>query len=82
MPQPISTKKLLFSRSANRASLSARAAAYALVCIDNVLTVLFGDSANGAFCCASAASDAFAGNLVCHDEFLPNLFFLILSHIY
>ena len=69
-------------RCAYRANTCASAAVQTFVGIDYVLTVLFADSANGTFCSASAASDAFAGNLVCHDEFLPNLFFLILSHIY
>jgi hypothetical protein len=57
---------LFLNRSANRAGTGAGAAIDAIVLIDNVLAVLFGDAAYGALVSASAAGDALIGNLVCH----------------
>ena len=59
-------QKLLFSRSANRASICARAAGNALVSVDNELAVTLGYATNRTSICACAASDALIGNLVCH----------------
>lgn len=60
--------------SANGASRSASTAVDAVVSVDDELAVLFGNSANGAFICASAASDAFIGNLVSHGMYLLSKF--------
>jgi hypothetical protein len=59
-------QKLLFNRSADRASICARAAGNALVGVDNELSVAFGNATNRTSVCACAASDALIGNLVCH----------------
>ena len=59
--------ELFLSRSAYGASVSARAAAYALVSVDNVLAVTLGNATGGATLSASATSDALVRNLVCHD---------------
>lgn len=67
-------QKLLCLGCFNRASAFASAAVDALVCIDNVFAVLFGDAVYGAFLCASAAADAlFCVNDVCHVLLPPRL---------
>ena len=59
----------------------ASAALYALISIDNVLTVALGDSINRALACACAASNALIGNLVCHCDIPPiNIDEIILSY--
>ena len=63
--------ELFLSRSAYGASVSARAAAYALVSVDNVLAITLGNATGGACISASAASDAFIGNLKCHNSKPP-----------
>ena len=68
--------ELFLSRSAYGASVCTRAAAYALVSVDNVLAVTLGYASNRACISASAASDAFIGNLKCHDRNLHK--FLVL----
>ena len=62
----------LFRRigSANGAGGSARAAVDAIIGSDHELAVLFRNSANRAFADASAAGDAFIGNLISHDKYL------------
>ena len=57
--------------STNGAGICARAAADALISVDNVLAVAFGDAANRASICTSATADAFIGNLVCHFKKPP-----------
>ena len=52
----------------------------ALVCVDDHLAVLLTDRLYGTFALASAASDAFIGNLVCHDRIPPTCFVAIVSH--
>ena len=63
--------KLLLCGSAYRASVSASAAADALVSVDNVLAVTLGNTSNRARICASTAADTFIGNFVCHLEKPP-----------
>jgi len=53
-------------RSAYRAGVSASAATYASVSVDNILAVTLGNCGNGASVCASAASDTFIGYLISH----------------
>ena len=59
--------RLLLSGSTNGAGISTSAAFDALIGIDLELAVTFGNGFYGAFTCASAASDAFIGNFVCHS---------------
>jgi len=55
--------------SANGASAFASAAIEASISVDFVNTVVFGNSANRAFVCASTATDANVFvNLVCHNS--------------
>ena len=63
--------RLFLSGSVYGASICARTAADALISIDDVLTVAFGNARYGASICASAAADALIGNLVCHDKQPP-----------
>ena len=63
--------ELFLSRSAYGASVSARAAAYALVSVDNVLAITLGNATGGACISASATSDAFIRNLKCHNSKPP-----------
>ena len=79
---PLCTKKLFFSRSANGASFSARTAAYALVCVDNVLSITLRDATGGASISASATSDAIIRNLVCHSNLPPCYLVQIYSNIF
>ena len=75
-------RKLLLNGRTNGASVSASAAADALISVDNVLAVSLGDAANRTTVSASAAADAFVSNLESHREKPP--FFLvtyILSHL-
>ena len=65
-------QKLLFNRSAYRASLSTGTAANALVSVDNVLAITLGNASSGASVCASSARNALVGNLVCHVKYLRN----------
>ena len=58
--------KLLFLGSANGASAFASTAGDALIGVDNVLAVAFGDRANGALGLASTAHDAFIADLISH----------------
>ena len=53
-----------------RAGSCASATFDALICVDLVLAVAFGDSFYRAFCCASAAADASITNYICHTFFL------------
>ena len=80
--QSLCTKKLFFSRSVNGASLSARTAAYALVCVDNVLSIAFRNATGGASISASAASDAIIRNLVCHNNLPPYYLVQLYSNIF
>ncbi len=64
--------KLLSLGSTYGASTLASTAIKALICIDNVLAVLFGDSADGALVYTSTATDALINiNLVCHKSSPP-----------
>ncbi len=63
--------KLFFSGCANRTCICARTAANALVSIDYVFAITFGDATGRASILASAAVDAFIGNLVCHFDKPP-----------
>ena len=67
----IDEDKLLFSRSANRASICARTAANALISVDNELSVTFGNASYGTSISACATSDALIGNFVCHIKIPP-----------
>lgn len=57
--------------SADRAVTRASAAVDASVGVDNILAVALGNRVYGAALCASAASDALIGNLICHSELPP-----------
>ena len=59
-------KELFLYGCSYGASVSTCAAADALISVDNVLAVAFGNAINGATVSASAAADAFVSNLVCH----------------
>ena len=63
-------EKLFLSGCANRACVCARTAANTLVSIDYVFAITLGDAAGRASILASAAADAFIGNLVCHIKYL------------
>ena len=69
---------LLLCGSSNGACVSARAAAYTFISVDNVLAVTLGDATGGACISASAACDAIVGNLVCHVKEPPEVVFPIL----
>ena len=56
--------------STNGASRSASTAVNAVIGIDDEFAVLFRDGADRAFIGASAASDAFIGNLISHGKYL------------
>ena len=58
--------KLFLSRCANRTSVSTRAAADAIISVDNVLTIALSNATYGTSVCACATSDALVGNLECH----------------
>ena len=73
--------KLFLCGSANGTSVCARAAAYAVICVDNVLAVALGNSTGGASISASAASDAIIGNLVSHFEYLHLDYIYIVAHL-
>ena len=61
---------VLFLRGGTHgADIGASAAIDALVGIDFILAVAFGNRLHGAFGFASAAADAFIGNLICHGGF-------------
>lgn len=60
--------------STNGASGSASSAIDAIIGVDDELAVLFGNSADGAFIGASAASDAIVGNLISHGMYLLIIF--------
>ena len=62
--------KLFLTRSANRANLCASTALCAGLGIDNVLAVTFGNCANRAATCASAAGNTFIANYVCQRKHL------------
>ncbi len=68
--QSFNCKKSVSLRSTDRASICAGTALNALVCVDNIFAVAFGDSFNRAFCRTSAAGDAVVRNLICHLNFL------------
>lgn len=59
--------ELFSNRCAYGASICTSAAINALLGIDNVLAVSFGDRFNGATVSASAATETFVGNFVSHD---------------
>ncbi len=59
-------KELFLSRCSYGASVCTVTAADALISVDNVLAIAFGNARSGATVCASAAADALIGNLVCH----------------
>lgn len=65
----VSAVELLLYGSANGAGSGASAAFDALVGVDHVLAIAFGDRVHGALGLASAAADAFVGNYVCHEKF-------------
>ena len=62
--------KLFLNRSANRASACTRAARNALICVDHVLAVSFGNAADGALSLACAACNALIGDFESHDSYL------------
>ena len=66
IPIGITVCKLFLRGSSNRASVCARAAAYALVSVDNVNAVALRDATGGASVSTSTASDAIFRNLKCH----------------
>ena len=74
---------LSLNRCANRAGTGAGTAIDAVVSVDNVLAVGFGDAAYGALVSASAAGDALIGNLISHGvtilpgDFAPILLFAL-----
>ncbi len=57
-------------RRANRANVCAVSAVDALIGVDYVNAGAFADRFGRALSSASAAADAFVGNLICHDAFL------------
>ena len=69
----LENKELFFNRSANRASLCARAAADALVSVD-LVHIALRNAGNRASVCASAACNALVGNLVCHGKYLREFY--------
>ena len=75
-------RKLLLNGRTNGASVSASAAADALISVDNVLAVSLGDAANRTTVSASAAADAFVSNLESHREKPPFFWSPIFYHIY
>ena len=64
-------KELLLYRSSYGTSICTAAASNALISVDNVLAVALGNATGGACISASAASDAFIGNLKCHNSKPP-----------
>ena len=60
--------------SINGASVNTRTAADALISVDFILAVTFGDCFNGARFSASTACYAIVGNFVSHDFFLLESF--------
>ena len=75
--------KLFLSGSAYGTSVSAAAAAYAIVSVDNVLTVALGDAAGRASISASAARNALIGNLISHLENLQKIISIyILAYLF
>jgi hypothetical protein len=71
--------KLFLYGSANRACACTATAANALICVDYVLAVTLGNATGGACISASAAGDAFIGNLVSHCKYLHKKLFQIYS---
>ena len=63
--------ELLLNGCRNGANVSAGAAAYTFVSVDNVLAVTFGDATNRTCVSASAASDAIVRDLECHSKIPP-----------
>ena len=63
-------KKLLLLGSTDGAGTGTSAALYAHIGIDLELAITLGDSANGTFCCASAACDASISDFVSHFIYL------------
>jgi hypothetical protein len=63
-------KKLLLLGSTDGAGAGTGAALYTEVGIDLELAITLGDSANGTFCCASAACDASISDFESHFEYL------------
>jgi len=64
-------EKLFLSGCANRTCVCARTAANALVSIDYVFAITFGDATGRTCILASAAADALIGNFVCHFDKPP-----------
>ena len=76
-------RKLFLSGSVYGTSVSAATAAYAIVSVDNVLTVALGDAAGRASISASAARNALIGNLISHLENLQKIISnYILSYLF
>ena len=69
----LSRNKLFLSGSAYGASVSTAATAYAIVSIDNELTVALCDAAGGASINTCAARNALIGNLISHCENLQKI---------
>ena len=63
---------LLLNGSRNGASASASAALNTFISVDNVFSVAFADTFYGALINASAASNAFVSDYVCHFIHLQN----------
>lgn len=59
---------LVSVRCADGTYACARAAVDAGICVDNVLSVSFRNSANRALVCTSAASDAIVTDLISHSD--------------
>ena len=76
----LAMKQALFlGGSAYRAGLGANAAFDALVSVDDVLAVAFGNGFLGAFAGAGAAHDAFIGNFVSHND--TSVYVRVILHI-
>ena len=71
----VTGNKLFLSGSAYGASISTAAAAYAIVSVDNELTVALSDATGRASIYTSAARNALIGNLISHREKPPKKLF-------
>lgn len=72
-------RELFGSGSAYGANTRTSAALNASICVDDHLAVLFADCLYGACAYASAASDTFVGNLICHVKTPPLMIYYIVA---
>ena len=74
--------ELFFGRCTHGAGVCAGTAGHALVRVDHILAVAFGNAADRASIGAGTAADAFVGNLISHG-FLPpyEMLYLIVSYL-